>query len=249
MQKSSFPYYYPDIVAHICVWILLRYRKYKYGWPFRKIKLSSGKFVIVDPEDFETLNQYNWYEKNNGYTYYAERKERIQDAGHRTQYTGHSRRNARKRTVRMHRQIMNLSPFDTAQGRPDKKVVDHINRHGWDNRKANLQVVSQQENTWNSLRGVGQGKSKYKGVGYSSSFLRCGEKTKRGSLRCGSDSNERKKWKATLCHKGKKIHLGYFENEIDAAKAYDEAAKLFRGRFAVLNFNDCSHSFDSAQDR
>ena len=193
MQKSYLPYYYPDIVAHICVWILLRYRKYKYGWPFRKIKLSSGKFVIVDPEDFETLNQYNWYEKNNGYTYYAERKEKI---------LGH------KKTIKMHRQIMNAPPG---------KVVDHINRHGWDNRKANLQVVSQQENTWNSLRGVGQGKSKYKGIGYS---------------------GNNKKWKATLCHKGKKIHLGYFKNEIDAAKAYDEAAKLFRGRFAVLNFEE-----------
>ena len=112
----------------------------------------------------------------------------------------------------MHRQIMNAPPG---------KVVDHINRHGWDNRKANLQVVSQQENTWNSLRGVGQGKSKYKGVGYC---------------------NERKKWKATLCHKGKKIHLGYFENEIDAAKAFDEAAKLFRGKFAVLNCPDASGS-------
>jgi hypothetical protein len=173
------------------------------------------KFVIVDPEDFEKLNQYNWYEKNNGYTYYAERKERKE----RIQNTVDSRQN-KKITIRMHRQIMNLLPSDPFDFTQDKKVVDHINRHGWDNRKANLQVVSQQENTWNSLRGVGQGKSKYKGVGYS---------------------NERKKWKATLCHKGKKIHLGYFENEIDTAKAYDEAAKLFRGRFAVLNFDGCSH--------
>ncbi len=42
------------------------------------------------------------------------------------------------------------------------------------------------------------------------------KKTKRGGLRCGSDSGKHKKWKATLCHKGRKIHLGYFENEIDA---------------------------------
>ena len=35
---------------------------------------------------------------------------------------------------------------------------------------------------------------------------------------------------------GKKMWLGYFETEIDAARVYDEAAKKYHGDFAMLNF-------------
>ena len=35
---------------------------------------------------------------------------------------------------------------------------------------------------------------------------------------------------------GKKMWLGYFDNEIDAARAYDEAARKYHKEFAQLNF-------------
>jgi len=172
MQKSYLPFYYPDIIAHICVWFLLRYRKWKYGYTFRKIKLTQNKYAIVDPEDFEKINQYKWYVTFNGYTFYAERKERIQDKelppavlpADKTNRRGLPpprflfnplqsfslgknfltnrrsvlrsevknlpnnsgvsallrRSTTRKRTIRMHRQIMNP---------PRDKVIDHINRN------------------------------------------------------------------------------------------------------------------------
>ena len=45
-----------------------------------------------------------------------------------------------------------------------------------------------------------------------------------------------KKWKARIQHDGRKIYLGSFAKEIDAAKAYDEKAKVLFGQFAHLNF-------------
>lgn len=57
--------------------------------------------------------------------------------------------------------------------------------------------------------------SKYKGV--------CWDKSKN-------------KWVATMTHDKKSIYLGRFNNEIDAAKAYDAKAKEICGDKAILNF-------------
>ena len=44
------------------------------------------------------------------------------------------------------------------------------------------------------------------------------------------------KWTAQIRHNGQRIHLGYFTNESEAARAFDQKAIELFGVFAKLNF-------------
>ena len=103
---------------------------------------------------------------------------------------------------------------------PPHLVVDHINHNGLDNRKQNLRLCTHAQNQKNTRPRSG-GTSKYKGVHW--------EKTK-------------KKFRAKIMYNRKSIHLGYFDDEIAAAKAYDKKAKELFGEYAYLNFPDKANS-------
>jgi hypothetical protein len=96
------------------------------------------------------------------------------------------------------------------------EYVDHINGNGLDNRRTNLRLCTQQQNCRNS-RPHRDGTSRFKGVSW---FKRD---------QC---------WRAYLVIDAKQKHLGYFADEVEAAKAYDAAAQINFGEFARLNFPD-----------
>ena len=91
-------------------------------------------------------------------------------------------------------------------------VADHINHDTLDNRKSNLRICTKKENAKNRSSSK-ESASKYLGVHICEG----------GFVARVGGGNQRK-------------YLGYFKCEIEAAKAYDIAAKEMHGEFANLNF-------------
>lgn len=93
------------------------------------------------------------------------------------------------------------------------QIIDHINGNGLDNRKSNLRFATKSTNAANSKKRR-DGINQYKGVDYRDPV--------RG-------------FRARINVSGKAIHLGHFNNEIEAAKAYNQAAIQHFGEFAKIN--------------
>ena len=185
----------PSWLEKLAVLPLLWYRKLRYGYTFRRIPISQGKFAIVDPDDYERISRHKWYACRRNRTYYAIR--------------GQWSPALKKRlTISMHREIIDV---------PDDLFVDHINHNGWDNRKANLRPATAAENAQNARYPKINTTSKYRGVWYN---------------------KKKKRWRAVIGINNTRKVIGSFRNEIDAAIAYDRAAKKYHKEFAVLNFQN-----------
>ncbi len=100
------------------------------------------------------------------------------------------------------------------------KTIDHRDSNGLNNQKSNLRKATKSQNGGNGrkmkLRKGKPTSSKYKGVHWAT---------------------RAEKWRAVIKCEGKVYQLGSFNNEEDAAKAYDKAAKKLFGDFARVNKN------------
>ncbi len=227
---------------------LLAYRRFRFGYPFRKIRLtdvsgvaqatcppkpsqgegwkSGDKFAIIDPADFYWLSDFLWLTVGKDDNFYAARVVRTPSG--------------RLNTILMHKEILPalpalsavegpapasrkqgsgpvLSGIEGVEGKaPLGLLVDHRNTDLLDNRRANLRLATHSQNSCNSRRDKSNTLSRYRGVSFS---------------------KRKQKWFAAIRANGKKMWLGYFDSEEDAARAYDAAASKYHKEFARLNFS------------
>lgn len=106
----------------------------------------------------------------------------------------------------MHRELLGLTD-PTIQ-------VGHVNHNGIDNRRCNLRTGIVAQHQYGQRPQLGRS-SKYKGVYWH---------------------KKEQKWRARIHKDGKDRSLGRFDDEIEAARSYDTAAREIFGDFAYLNF-------------
>ena len=150
------------------------------------IPLTQGKFAIVDAEDYEELSKIKWYAI-------------CPKKGHAS-YAGHA--GIKGKIMHMHRHILSWPTIH----------VDHINRDGLDNRRANLRLATGAQNQWNRKTGINN-TTGAKGVAIFNN---------RGKIF----------YRARITLHRKRISLGLFETVEEASAAYEVAAKEMHGEFA-----------------
>lgn len=111
--------------------------------------------------------------------------------------------------ILMHRQLVNAAK---------KEDVDHIDGDRLNNQISNLRICNRRQNLQNQAKVMrtkkGKATSKYKGVYWA---------------------KDREKWRATIRANGKRVAIGSYDNEKEAALAYNEYASKYFGEFARLN--------------
>ena len=113
----------------------------------------------------------------------------------------------KRKRIVLHRLVMGVDN--------PKIQIDHADRNGLNCQKSNLRICTPSQNMANRGK-CKNSTSKYIGVCWAA---------------------KRKKWMAFLQTNGKSNNIGFYNCEIEAAKARDNVAKEIFGEFANLNFN------------
>ena len=119
--------------------------------------------------------------------------------------------NGKRHQIFMHREIWEHHYGSIPKG----MEIDHINGDRLDNQLHNLRLCTRSQNMANQRKKAPHS-SIFKGV-------------------CYYKRDER--WQAYIQQDGRQYHIGYFDSEVGAAKAYDIEARKRFGEFAALNLN------------
>jgi hypothetical protein len=149
------------------------------------VMVADRAVSIFDADDSEIVSPYSWRlssKKAHGYACTV----------------------MRRKTILLHRLVMQNALAASELKTPQ---IDHKNRNPLDNRRSNLRVSTQQQNTWNTgpIRG-----RQYRGISQRSN----------GKYRVDIQDE----------------YVGDFVTAEDAARAYDARARILYGEFACLNF-------------
>lgn len=148
----------------------------------RKIKLNHGKIALIDDCDYVEVKKYTWWAERGRGTWYVKG---WKDG----------------KNIRLHRFILGVKDPSTP--------VDHKNRNGLDNRRANIRVSTRSQNAANR-----SSQKKYIGVYFRKS---------------------RNRWFAQCRKDGKNHEKSSCKTEKEAALAYNFLATKLHGEFARLN--------------
>lgn len=97
-----------------------------------KIKLTQGKYALVDKKDFNRISKHKWF-------LHKGKRDRV---GYARRWVFQSKKTRKSKAIFMQYEILGIE-----QG--GKVFIDHKNLNSLDNRRRNLRIANAYENAWN----------------------------------------------------------------------------------------------------
>lgn len=189
----------------------------------KEVSLPKGKVALVDDADFDLVSQYTWYvqggrksQKSHGQNTWYVFTNVIDPHMDKVRYTYDVKTGKKygpypRRHKMLYMHILIMEPKDEEQ-------VDHKDHDGLNNQRYNLRIATRSQNQYNGTKA-----KLYAGHKPSSVF------------RGVSWQKREHRWRAQIQVESKRIYLGGFKVEKEAALEYNLAAAQHFGEFANLN--------------
>ena len=167
--------------------------------------------LIIVNEIWRSIDGYlNYQVSNTGYVRNANNGELVQQRKRSGYWIVHVRTDVKRTTCSVHRLVAK-----SFIANPDNKSqVDHINNNKDNNCMNNLRQATHQENQRTKQKTLRPTTSNFVGV-------------------CWNKYHQQ--WQAKISINKKRIHIGYFDDPKDAARAYNERVTAMATEFGDLN--------------